>query len=158
VVLAVLRDMAAEMLLPAKDGGWDRGTLTGVHLSRILEDGPECRDTQTIAKTQLGLSGLADDQLQAIRRVVVSVAGRSAGLVGATFGGILRYLDPGGEQPHMVAIDGSLYAHMPGYDAGIRAGLKAVLDKAAGNVTTRLVKDGSGIGAAIAAIVADSRK
>ena len=158
VVLAVLREMAAERLLPAKDGGWDRGTLTGVHLSRIIEDGPECRDTQTIAKTQLGLSGLADDQLQAIRRVVVSVAGRSARLVGATFGGILRYLDPDGEQPHMVAIDGSLYAHMPGYDAGIRAGLKAVLDKAAGNVTTRLVKDGSGIGAAIAAIVADAQK
>jgi hexokinase len=56
-----------------------------------------------------------------------------------------------------VAIDGSLYAHMPGYEAGIRAGLEVVLGPGAGRVTTRLIKDGSGIGAAIAALVADAQ-
>jgi hexokinase len=69
----------------------------------------------------------------------------------------LRYLDPGLSREHVVAIDGSLYAHMPLYDAGIRAGLEAVLGPGAGRVTTSLIKDGSGIGAAIAALVAESQ-
>jgi hexokinase len=46
---------------------------------------------------------------------------------------------------------------MPLYDAGIRAGLEAVLGPGAGRVTTSLIKDGSGIGAAIAALVADEQ-
>jgi hexokinase len=157
VVLAALRAMAAERLLPSDGREWGRGTLTGVQLSRILADGPGCPDTKAVAESRLALSGLREDQLDAIRKLVASVAGRSARLVGATYGGILRHLDPGMERNHLVAIDGSLYAHMPGYDAGIRAGLIAVLGRGAGHVTMRLVKDGSGIGAAIAALLADAR-
>ncbi len=157
VVLAALRAMTAERLLPAGPDPWERGTLTGVHLTRILEDGADCANTKSVAQTQLGLTGLTDEQLGAIRKLVASVAGRSARLVGAGFAGILRYLDPGLEREHVVAIDGSLYAHMPRYDAGIRSALEAVLGKGAGKVTTLLIKDGSGIGAAIAAVVAGGR-
>jgi len=157
VVLAVLRTMVAEKLLPAGDRSWDRGTLTGVHLSQVLEDGADYGKTKSVAQIQLGLTGLTSEQLLAVRRVVESVAGRSAWLVGATFAGILRYLDPGLEREHVVAIDGSLYAHMPFYDAGIRAGLEACLGPGAGRVTTSLIKDGSGIGAAIAALVANAQ-
>jgi hexokinase len=157
VVLAVLRTMVAERLLPAGNRSWNRGTLTGVHMTQVLEDGADCGKTKSVAQDQLALTGLTIEQLLAFRRVVESVAGRSARLVGATFAGILRYLDPGLEREHVVAIDGSLYAHMPLYDAGIRAGLEAVLGPGAGRVTTRLIKDGSGIGAAIAALVADEQ-
>ena len=127
VVLAALRTMAAERLLPAGRGSWDRGALTGVHLTQVLEDGADCAKTKIVALTQLGLAGLTGEQLCAIRKLVESVTGRSARLVGASFAGVLRYLDPGLEREHVVAIDGSLYAHMPGYDAGIRAALEAVL-------------------------------
>jgi hexokinase len=157
VVLAALRTMAAEGLLPAANRSWDRGTLTGVHLGQVLKDESGCDHTKSVAQIQLGLRGLTDEQLQAIRKLVESVCGRSARLVGATYAGILRYLDPGLEREHMVAIDGSLYAHMPGYSAGIRAGLEAVLGPGARGVTTSLIKDGSGIGAAIAALVADAQ-
>ena len=157
VVLAALRTMVAERLLPAGTRSWDRGTLTGVHLTQVLEDGADCGKTKSVAQTHLALTGLTNEQLHALRKLVESVTGRSARLVGATFAGILRYLDPGLEREHVVAIDGSLYAHMPGYAAGIRAGLEAVLGPAARSVTTRLIKDGSGIGAAIAAVVADAQ-
>jgi hexokinase len=155
VVLAALRTMVAEGLLPAANRGWDRGTLTGIHLSQVLKDGSGCDHTKSVAQIQLGLRGLTDEQLQAIRTLVERISGRSARLVGATYAGVLQYLDPVFEREHVVAIDGSLYAHMPGYDAGIRAGLEAVLGAGARGVATRLIKDGSGIGAAIAAIVAD---
>jgi hexokinase len=157
VVLAVLRTMVAERLLPAGNRSWNRGTLTGVHMTQVLEDGADCGKTKSVAKDKLALTGLTIEQLLAFRRVVESVAGRSARLVGATFAGILRYLDPGLEREHVVAIDGSLYAHMPLYDAGIRAGLEACLGPGSGRVTTSLIKDGSGIGAAIAALVASAQ-
>lgn len=157
VVLAALRTMVAERLLPAGNRSWNRGTLTGVHLAQVLEDGSDCDKTKSMAQTQLALTGLTNEQLQALRKLVENVTGRSARLVGATYAGILRYLDPGLEREHVVAIDGSLYAHMPGYSAGIRAGLEAVLGPGARAVTTRLIKDGSGIGAAIAAVVADAQ-
>jgi hexokinase len=157
VVLAVLRRMAAAGLFPAGNRNWDRGTLTGIHMTRILEDGADCGNTKTVAQDQMGLAGLTDEQLIALRNIVGSVAGRSARLVGATFAAILRTLDPELSQEHVVAIDGSLYAHMPGYDAGIHSALEAVLGSGAGLVATRLIKDGSGIGAAIAALVVESR-
>ena len=157
VVLAVLRTMVAERLLPAGNRTWDRGTFTGVHMTQVLEDKADFTKTNSVAQTELGLTGLTTGQLLAIRRVVESVAARSARLVGATFAGILRYLDPGLEREHAVAVDGSLYAHMPGYNASVRAGLEAVLGPEARGVTTNLIKDGSGIGAAIAALVADAQ-
>jgi len=157
VVLAALRTMVAEGLLPAATRSWDRGTLTGIHLSQMLKDGSGCHHTKSVAQIQLGLRGLTDEQLQAIRTLVERVSGRSARLVGATYAGVLHYLDPAFEREHVVAIDGSLYAHMPGYDAGIRAGLEAALGAGARGVATRLIKDGSGIGAAIAAVVADAQ-
>jgi hexokinase len=157
VVLAVLRTMVAERLLPAANRSWDRGTLTGIHLSQVLEDGADCGKTKSVAQIQLGLTELTSEQLLALRKLVESVTGRSARLVGATYAGIVRYLDPGREPEHVVAIDGSLYEKMPGYEAGIRTGLEAVLGPGARRVTTRLIKDGSGIGAAIAAVVADAQ-
>jgi hexokinase len=157
VVLAALRGMKAENLLPGGSRKWERGTITGVHLAQVLRDVTGRENAKCVAETRLGLPGLTDEQLDAIRKLVESVTGRSARLVGATYAGVLRYIDPGLEQAHVVAIDGSLYAHMPLYDAGIRAGLEAVLGSGARRVTTTLIKDGSGIGAAIAALVADAQ-
>jgi len=157
VVLAVLRTMVAERLLPAGNRSWNRGTFTGVHMTQVLEDGADCEKTKSVAQTELGLTGLTNEQLHALRKLVKSVAGRSARLVGATYAGILRYLDRGLEREHVVAIDGSLYAKMPRYAEDIRAALEAVLGPGAGCVTTSLIQDGSGIGAAIAALVADAQ-
>jgi hexokinase len=157
VVLAALRAATAVGLLPTPSRSWNRTTLTGIHLSQVLADSEGYGRTRSVAQIQLGLPGLTDDQLQAIRKLVESVTGRSARLVGATFAGIAHYLDPNLAAGHSVAVDGSLYAHMPGYEAGICAGLQTVLGPGAGKVSTRLIKDGSGIGAAIAALVADTQ-
>jgi hexokinase len=158
IVVTVLLKMVAERLLPAGRRSWDRGTLTGIDLTRVLQDGPDGGNTKGVAEERLALDGASPEQLQAIRAVVRSVTGRSALLVGATYAGILHYLDPKLEREHVIAIDGSLYEHLPGYDAGIRAGLEAVLGPRTAAVSTRLIKDGSGIGAAIAAVVAEGQE
>jgi hexokinase len=90
-----------------------------------------------------------------IKRVAELIASRSARLVAATYIGIISHIDPLLERKHTITIDGSLYEKMPGYDKDICQALGGVLHEKAHMVNARLSKDGSGIGAAIAAAIAD---
>ncbi len=83
------------------------------------------------------------------RRLATLVAGRSARLVAATFRGVLAHIDPGRKTRHTIAIDGSLYEKMPGYAGMLAAAL---------GISPVLAKDGSGVGAAVAAALAASRR
>lgn len=76
---------------------------------------------------------------------------RSARLVAAAWTAVLRRIDPELSRPHIIAIDGSLYEKLPGYAAAITASLSELLGKKASQISCRLAKDGSGVGAALAA-------
>lgn len=93
------------------------------------------------------------------RRVVKTAAAlivtRSARLTAAAFLGVLRRLDPGMCGRHTIAVDGSLYDKMPGYRETIERVLVSHLPQAVAR--TCLVKDGSGIGAAVAAALTAAR-
>lgn len=89
------------------------------------------------------------DFLNALSKAIVR---RAAQLVAATFLGAVRHIDPQGVRPHFIAVDGSLYEKMPGFSAEINR-ILAVFGRQPGQITSGLVKDGSGIGAAIAAAI-----
>lgn len=91
------------------------------------------------------------------RRLAALVTVRSAQLAAATFRGVLAHVDPGLTSRHTIAIDGSLYEKMPGYAAALTASLHGTLGDKAALVTPALAKDGSGVGAAVAAALAASR-
>lgn len=93
----------------------------------------------------------APADLRAIASLIVT---RAASLVAASFLGVLGHSDPELTGQHTVAIDGSLYEKMPGYATALSAALAENLGDATGRVSLRLVKDGSGVGAAIAAAIA----
>lgn len=88
-----------------------------------------------------------------LREIAAAVFTRSARLVAATFGGVLASVDPAMSRRHTIAVDGSLYEKTPGYPAALAAALAEILGAKADLVSLRLVKDGSGAGAAIAAAV-----
>ncbi|HWQ62750.1 MAG TPA: hexokinase [Negativicutes bacterium] len=90
-------------------------------------------------------------------RIAALVVARSARLAAATFRGVLAYIDPSLVRRHTVAIDGSLYEKMPGYATTLADALKSALGDKAALVTPVLAKDGSGVGAAVAAALAVSR-
>ncbi len=92
--------------------------------------------------------------LAALRHIASLVATRSARLIAATYLGVLKRLDPYLKDTHIIAIDGSLYEKMPGFERGIRSALDGVLVEGGSRVTLKLTKEGSGIGAAIAAAIA----
>lgn len=151
----ILADMSTHGLLPKSAKIAQSQVLKGIDLDRILADKGELLQTAEVAQRCLGLEGLTKAQLQAIQTVLHLVACRSARLVAATFFGTLLHVDPSLAQPHTVAVDGSLYEKMPGYADWLQQALEELAPKAKGRLATMLSKDGSGIGAAIAAGMAD---
>jgi hexokinase len=126
--------------------------LTGEDLAIILND--TASDLDSIGEWL----DLRDPQLAhtysdraALQEIAGLVTKRSARLVAATFVGVLNHIDPHCNRNHTIAIDGSLYEKMPGYAQTIRETLDELLDDSAHKISLTLTKDGSGVGAAIAA-------
>jgi hexokinase len=153
VRLALLR-MVRDGILPACPALDAKHVVRGQDIDAILADGEPLLATAAFAADRLGLAGLDRDRLEAVKAANDGIAKRSARLVAATFAGTLDFIDPGLARKHSIAIDGSLYEKMPGYGAGIAQALSELYGDKARNVRTVLAKDGSGIGAAIAAAVA----
>lgn len=82
---------------------------------------------------------------------------RSARLAAASFCGILFHCDRDLQERHRIAVDGSLYEKMPGYRAALTEALYEIYGEKADQIQTLLMKDGSGMGAAVAAALASKR-
>jgi hexokinase len=97
---------------------------------------------------------LTDNKRNLIRLIATLVVNRSARLVAATFIGALTHIDAHLERVHTIAIDGSLYEKLPGYANYLNQALGDVLGDKATMISVKLVKNGSGVGAAVAAALA----
>lgn len=109
----------------------------------LVQSGQFCRDL-------LGIEAAAAER-RLVKITATLIVTRSAQLAAAAFLGVLRRLDPAMTARQMIAVDGSLYARMPGYRETIETVLVRHLPLAAAR--TCLVSDGSGIGAAVAAAI-----
>ncbi|MBC8015748.1 MAG: hexokinase [Sporomusaceae bacterium] len=129
--------------------------LNGAHISLLQAD--DSTDLTLIARwleNSLSIKNSSAFDRQVLKSIASLVCTRSAQLVAATYLGILTHIDPQLENHHTIAIDGSLYEKMPGYAEAIQTTLSQALGTKSEHVTTKLTKDGSGIGAAIATAIA----
>lgn len=99
-----------------------------------------------------GMNGQEEGILREFCKIVLD---RAASLAVAALLGIVYHMDPALQQNHLIAVDGSLYEKMPFYRNRIQTKLASVLGRDAGKVKLTLTKEGSGIGAAIAAAMTD---
>lgn len=151
VARQVLSTLAVEGVLPASEAFGRKQVLKGIDLDRILADTGALAQTAEVMQRCFGLGSLSAAQLSAVQEVLRLVARRSARLVAASFQGTALHIDPQGAQAHKVAIDGSLYEKMPNYALWLQEALDEMNPASRGRLSTVLAKDGSGIGAAIAA-------
>lgn len=129
--------------------------LGAEHISLILGDNsPGLGETAAWLKNATCARNLAQQDLQVLKIIATLLTTRAARLAAATYAGVLRRLDPRLKHPHIIAIDGSLYEKMPGFASYLEKGLDEILQNSSRQVRLKLVKDGSGMGAAIAAAVA----
>jgi hexokinase len=101
------------------------------------------------------------EDAETIKAVSEAVLNRAVRLVAVSFLGILFHQENKGTEvknKHVVAIDGTIYEKMPNAPKLMEEAFKDALGEDAGNIEIKLVKDGSGLGAAIAAAVAVTQK
>ncbi len=131
-----------------------RPDFSAIDMSGIMADtSATAADAAKVISAQVGT--LEPGEAAYIRDVTEAIAARSARLVASCFAGILWHVSGSGKiaEQH-IAIDGSVYEHMPHIKENIQKALYEILDDEAAVVTPMLLKDGSGLGAAIAAAVA----
>jgi hexokinase len=131
------------------------GTLTTADLSLVLAT--ETQDP-TVVKEMLRakyfLNTISTEDIRVLQTVCQLVRNRSARLAAATYLGILQHIDVQIKARHMIAVDGTLYEKMHGYAQELKAALQELLGENSHKIGLILAKDGSGIGAAIAAAMA----
>lgn len=132
--------------------------LNGAHLSLFQADStPDLSLITRCLTDDLQITGSTLQDCQALKTIATLICTRSARLVAATYLGIIKHIDPDLKSNHNIAIDGSLYEKSPGYKEEIQETLNQALLGKDTIVTTSLIKDGSGIGAAIATAIAENR-
>lgn len=94
------------------------------------------------------------DETDLISSLVRDLVIRAARLVAASQAGMICYLDPRLQRRHLIGIDGALYEKMPLFAPHIRTALDEQWSGQAHQVEIRLMKDASGLGAALAALMA----
>ena len=94
------------------------------------------------------------------RRLAGSIAAivmkRSAQISALVVFALLEYVDSALEGEHVITIDGSLFEHAPGYPETMKSLLGQLLGERAARVELKLVKDGSGIGAALSSAAVEA--
>ena len=132
------------------------GRYLGELLSRIMRDGDGLAELP--AFTGEDVSRFATNGTEAEQIVARALIRRSARLAAMTLAAVLRHrADADGEQrvrPQTLAIDGSVFEHLPGVEAEMQRTLALLLsEEEASGLTFALEKDASGTGAAIAAVL-----
>ncbi len=128
--------------------------FTTEHLSDIAFDESEDLTATAMQLGRLGMSDTTAGDRRLLRDICVSVARRSARIVASCIAATVTYIDPRMDNDHVVAADGSVFRGIPEYQSEVERGLSDILGDRSESIEVCYLRDGSGLGAAVAAAVA----
>ena len=128
-------------------------TLTSEHLADITHDTSADLTAVGMTLSRLGAPGATPSDRRLLYDVCTSISRRSAQLVAMAIVATATYIDPGLERQHVVAVDGSVFRGITGYQVEVECGIAEILKDPAGQITVAYLRDGSGLGAAVVAAV-----
>jgi hexokinase len=103
----------------------------------------------------IGIHGSRQTDRRAVRDVCGAISDRAAFLSALAIAAVVTKIDPKMESSHTVAVDGTVFERHHLFAERVRKGLREVLKKKVSKIKLVMSKDGSGIGAAIVAAIAD---
>jgi len=131
------------------------GKFETAYMSRIERDHTsELTDTKMVLQDLLKIPYVAPRDRRIVRRICELIAIRAARLAACGVAAVVTKMNRV-DSGCTVAIDGSVYEHYPHFDNRMRDALHELFGMFSENVTLQLGKDGSGIGAAVIAALAD---
>ncbi|SHE28912.1 hexokinase [Desulforamulus putei] len=158
----ILQDMARQgLLFQEKKPGFvstANGISAGDLALMLADDTPDLIHISHWLKINGNMITSTPEERQALKTIASLVTTRSARLIGATYVGILQHVDPELTQQHVIGVDGSLFEKMPGYRTKVREVLQEIYQDKADRISLALTKNGSGIGAAIAAATCTGKR
>ncbi|CAO3609373.1 unnamed protein product [Cunninghamella blakesleeana] len=129
------------------------------YMSNIeLDDTSDLSHTREILDTNLSLTEVTDVELRIIKRICELVGTRAARLAGMSVAAIVQQADIDEKEGCDIGIDGSLYEFYPSFEARMYSAIAELLPHhtdVTKSVRLGLARDGSGVGAALTACVAD---
>ncbi|KAG9323435.1 hypothetical protein KVV02_008835 [Mortierella alpina] len=130
-------------------------TFETAYMSTIEADAsPTLHATRKILESTLSFPATSLNDRQIVKLVVELVGKRAARLSAAAVAGILEHTGAW-KQKSAIGIDGSLFEYYPSFDTDIMDGLEEVFGAAVRkNISIGLAQDGSGVGAALCALLA----
>ena len=129
--------------------------FTTEHLSDIAFDDSENLTATAMLLRSLGVPESTLDDRRRLREICAAIARRSARVVALTIAATATYVDPNLDNDHIVAADGSVIRGYPGYQVEVQRGLHDILGSRADRIRLIYLRDGSGLGAAVVAAVAE---
>lgn len=144
-------DLIDTGVLPQSTISLTSAAITGKDMASLLADSSHNLQVINTWLPQLGWTQSRQEERMYLQKLATLIVHRSARLVAATYAATLRHIDPDFSRQHVIAIDGSLYEKMPDYAGKITETLYELLGKDADKIHCKLSKDGSGVGAAVAA-------
>ncbi|MFA5389692.1 MAG: transaldolase family protein [Candidatus Omnitrophota bacterium] len=160
----ILKDLIArEMLFGGRSSRafdekyHNENNLTGFqasYMSRILADNSMDLEDVNALLAGLGIADSTTEDRKLLRDVSMMVTKRGARIAATVMLATVMKNDPNLENPHSIAIDGSLFEKFPFFKASMEEALVDLAGDKASKIKMFLIKDGSGVGAAILAAVA----
>jgi hexokinase len=128
----------------------DKESFQGWHMD-VFEAGSR----EAVQKLSQELFGrdLAPSERRMMARVCRMVSRRSARIAASLIVGALTRLERRSKQRVVVAVDGSLFEKYPGYHRVLTMAIRELVGPSGKDISLKLTKDGSGIGAAVIAAV-----
>ncbi|KAI8142824.1 hexokinase-domain-containing protein [Fennellomyces sp. T-0311] len=129
------------------------------YLTAIEKDNtPDLAETRHILEETVGVPSTTLADRQMVKKIGGFVGRRAARLAACGLGGVMSHCGKVG-QDCIIAIDGSLYEFYPNFEGHIRDAMAELFgQEAASKVRFALARDGSGLGAAIIAMVAHKQQ
>jgi len=178
--LSALSNEQAFILAGSIDGQKLQRIILGLIYANLMpNDGPDIFWTKLISlieqyndlgslrealsnEKQLGLSDISDSDIKTLQQLNKTISKRAGRLVAAVILAAIEEKDPFLSKNHIVAVDGSVYQNHPRMRQYIDDGIAELrllnYNDQGGHITFELVKDASGVGAAIAAAIASGEE
>lgn len=131
----------------------DRYSFRTEYMSVIEGDGSRGQAKTNRILRALGVETTPYER-RAARAVCAIVSRRAARLAASAITAVVTRMDSRLERRHTIAIDGSVYEKHPTFAKKMREAFDEIIGKKASRIEMKLVKDGSGKGAAITAAIA----
>lgn len=135
-----------------------KGIFNTEYMSQVEADNSSrlSRLDKLLKKIGIPESSIKDRQI--VKEVCKLVSTRSAYIIASGIAAVIKQIDHAVRNKHTVAIDGSVYEKHPEVSNHIKLALKKIFRNKADKIHIALTKDGSGIGAAVIAAVANKCK